>query len=83
MASTPVTAAPPEAKARSTTNRATAPVPIVSPPCWASSAGSTGGHLAEGDPTSPTITVTPRLTMNTYVGKAKILPDSRTPSRFA
>jgi len=77
MASTPVRALEPEAKARSSTNSVTAPVP----------AGSGFGATAcGGDPsmhsTSPTAISTSIERMKPYVGSAKAMPLSLTPRKF-
>src|SRR5512132_3563281 len=80
IASTPVTAAPPDANARST--RKTRARPEID------SVGGTGN--CEGDSGSVPVkrrkNDTPRRTIiinrKKYVGAAKIRPDSRTPRRF-
>src|SRR2546429_331402 len=82
MASTPVTAAPPEANARRTMNTLTAATPGESPPV---ASGRPIGRAWRWPAITwyrPALHVSPRLTMNTYVGTAKIRPDSRTASRF-
>src|SRR5712691_5864728 len=82
IASTPVTAAPPEANALRTTNTVTAATPGERPPAW--TWGPTGNGWRWPDITwyRPAAQVSARLVMNTYVGTAKSRPDSRTPSRF-
>jgi len=85
MASTPVTAAPPEAKACMTTNT---DAPIRSPlPPWPR--GSMPGfwtrwvgRLPEAILARPMPSSTIMLTMKKYVGMAKIRPDSFTPRRL-
>ena len=77
IASTPVTAAPPEAKACRIRNRPIAPV-----------VSATSGGMGSGcrSPISPLTIPMPRsrniMTMKKYVGAAKMRPDSRTPRRF-
>ena len=77
IASTPVRALEPEAKARSSTKMVTAPVPAGS---------GLGATACGGDPsrhsTSPTPISTSIATMKPYVGSAKAMPLSRTPRRL-
>ena len=49
----------------------------------ATGAGAAGGSVPVSSRYAPTTTRSPKLTMKTYVGTAKIRPDSRTPRIFA
>ena len=78
IASTPVSAAAPEAKAWSSTNTPTAPAPAAIG-CGACTVGhSPVAHFPTPVPTSRNIDAT-----NAYVGSANRAPDSRTPRRLA
>ena len=85
IASTPVTAAPPEAKACITTNSvAPSRIPL---PCWPKWTTPAALCDACGSPPfiswkSPQPRSTTMLTMKKYVGTAKTRPDSRTPRRL-
>ena len=77
IASTPVSAAAPDEKARRTTRTPTVPAPVASglDTCACGHAPET--HLPIPVPIIAYITAT-----NAYVGSAKRIPDSRTPRRF-
>ena len=77
MASTPVTAAPPDANAWSTTKSVTTPVPRL-----ASAGMGSGCSPPVSDRNSPNPSNANIITMKKYVGTANIRPDSRTPRRL-
>ena len=86
IASTPVSAAQPDAKARSTRNAPARPMS----PCSKPSSGSTSSTALSAmgsDPvakrTNPTTAMDPTPSMNRYVGIAKRVPDSLTPRRLS
>ena len=76
-ASTPVTAAPPDAKAFKMMNRVTAPVA-----CAMSGGTGSGWRLPVNSRKSPIPSIRNIMKMKKYVGNANIRPDSRTPRRF-
>ena len=78
MASTPVTAAPPEANACSRRNRLIAPVVSAT-----SSGIGAGWRSPRNDRTIPMPRSTNIIAMKKYVGVANSFPDSRIPRRFA
>ena len=86
MASVPVSAEPPEAKAFITMNtdaprsRPCPGVPIETAPAWCSEWGWRSPRTAL---TEPTMMSTAMLAMKKYVGMAKVRPASRMPRRLA
>src|ERR1700694_5408800 len=78
IASTPVSAAAPEAKACRRTNTPTTPRPA------ATGCGATArGHWPTAHFPTPVATIAYIAATNAYVGTAKRMPDSRTPRRLA
>src|SRR6266540_4847721 len=77
IASTPVSAAAPEANARRMTNTPTAPAPAARGSGTCACVHVPTAHLPTPVPISASIART-----NPYVGTANRIPDSRTPRRF-
>src|SRR6186997_2485398 len=78
IASTPVRAEAPDAKARRTTSSVTAPTPTVVGSVTCACGQAPVAHFP-----TPTATRTYMTATNAYVGNAKSSPDSRTPLRLA
>ena len=78
IASTPVRAVDPEAKARMSTKN-----PIAPTPTGIGSGATVGPHTPSAQRAAPARTNASIETMNAYVGSANASPDSRTPRRFA
>src|SRR5262245_28083063 len=77
LASTPVSAEAPEAKACSRTKMPTAPAPAA-----IGSGACTVGHSPVAQRPTPVPTITNIAATKAYVGRAKSTPDSRTPRRL-
>ena len=77
IASTPVSAVEPDENARRTTKSVTAPAPVATG-CGVTACGAVPKIVLA----RPTATRTNIAVMKAYVGRAKAIPDSRTPRRL-
>ena len=80
MASVPVIALQPPAKARSTRNTSASDVNWLCSTTWL---GATGGSPPASQRMVPTMTSPPHRMTKAYVGAAKIRPDSLSPRKLA